>query len=243
MLFPRIRQVFIPAMAFPVILTLAFSGAFGGLASMGVNPYVAKQVDWVMPLAAMQASLFIGVQMGLSLARDIESGFYDRILLTPTRKPALAINPMLSAVTRSLLTVTLTVVTGTILGARLTDGPLGLAMLYLTSALVAMTFCLYTCGIAWRVGTVEKTAPLSFVVVFVSLFTATALVPLEAMQGTWLYTVAKYNPMTQVLAMARQGWVSTGLNWTDTWQGLATIGAIAVLFWIFAIRGLRRRLS
>jgi ABC-type polysaccharide/polyol phosphate export permease len=60
------------------------------------------------------------------------------------------------------------------------------------------------------------------------------------MEGTWLHPVAQINPMTQVLQLARQGFVTTGVRWEDTWPGLLTIAGATVLMAIWALRGLRR---
>ena len=65
-----------------------------------------------------------------------------------------------------------------------------------------------------------------------------AYAPLALLTG-WLHTVAKYNPATQILEAARQGFVG-GVTWGDTWPGLLALAGLATLFTFFALRGMRR---
>jgi hypothetical protein len=58
--------------------------------------------------------------------------------------------------------------------------------------------------------------------------------------SSWLQPAARFNPVTNVLRLARQGFVDTGIRWQDTWGGLVALASVgAALSW-FAIRGLRK---
>ncbi len=52
-------------------------------------------------------------------------------------------------------------------------------------------------------------------------------------------TVAKYNPVTQVVEAARQGFVG-GVTWAGTWPGLVVIVGLTALLGAWALRGMRR---
>jgi ABC-type polysaccharide/polyol phosphate export permease len=58
------------------------------------------------------------------------------------------------------------------------------------------------------------------------------------MQG-WLYDVARLNPFTQILQLARAGFVNE-MAWEHIWGGLVAIVAISTLTTIFAWTGLRK---
>ena len=56
---------------------------------------------------------------------------------------------------------------------------------------------------------------------FCCVLITTAYAPLHLLTG-WLQTVAKINPVTQVVEAARQGFVGS-VTWADTWPGLLAL--------------------
>ncbi|TFG73692.1 MAG: ABC transporter permease [Solirubrobacterales bacterium] len=84
----------------------------------------------------------------------------------------------------------------------------------------------------------QSAAPLMQAGMLVLILTTTAYAPQELLTG-WLAEVAKINPATQIVEMARQGFVGT-VTWSGTWPGiLALIGLIVVLA-AWALRGMQR---
>jgi ABC-type polysaccharide/polyol phosphate export permease len=51
--------------------------------------------------------------------------------------------------------------------------------------------------------------------------------------------IAEYNPVTQVVEAARQGFVGE-VTWAETWPGLVALLGLAILFTFAALRGMRR---
>jgi ABC-2 type transport system permease protein len=73
---------------------------------------------------------------------------------------------------------------------------------------------------------------------FTLILTTTAYAPQDLLTG-WLQTVARYNPATQILEAARQGFVGP-VSWTDTWQGLLALAGLVAVLAVIALRGMRR---
>ena len=73
---------------------------------------------------------------------------------------------------------------------------------------------------------------------FFAIFLTKAQTPLNVMTG-WLHSVARINPFTNILRMARQGWLGD-VTWNDTWGGLVAIVGLSTLTLIFAYRGLAK---
>ncbi|MDZ7732054.1 MAG: hypothetical protein U5R31_02165 [Acidimicrobiia bacterium] len=71
-----------------------------------------------------------------------------------------------------------------------------------------------------------------------ALFLSTGQVPLDIMEG-WLHAAATYNPFTQILEMARQGFVGE-VTWGGTWPGLASLVAFWAVLGAFATRGFQK---
>ena len=84
----------------------------------------------------------------------------------------------------------------------------------------------------------QSAAPLMQVGMLLLVLTTTAYAPLDLLTG-WLQDVAEYNPVTQVVEAARQGFVGE-VTWADTWPGLLALAGLAALFTFFALRGMRR---
>jgi len=236
-LIPRVPSTFVPSLIFPVFSVIAFSGAFSALVAVPGFPPGIKMIDWILPMTIVQGAAFAGLTTGLGVARDLEGGFFDRLLLAPVRPIALIAGPMLAAILRAFVPFALVLPVGLLFGARLRGGVVGGSlMLLIASEGAAVIAGGWAVGLALRIKSM-KAAALMQVGIFISIFLSTAQVPLAVMTG-WLHTVARFNPTTNILALSRQGFVGH-LTWAQTWPGLIAIGAGIALLGSFAIRGLR----
>lgn len=234
-LIPRVPATFIPSLIFPIFTVVVFSGAFSAVANLPGFP-TETMVDWMLPMAIIQGAAFTGVTVGLGVARDLESGFFDRLQLAPVKPLALVTGPMLAAVLRTLLPFVLVLTAGLIAGVNLRSGLAGVLMLFIAAEGVAVVAAGWALGLALRFKTM-KIGALMQVGVFVTVFLSTANVPIEYLTG-WLHAVARVNPMTNVLALSRQGFVGE-ITWATTWPGLLALAGGVVLLGTFAVRGLR----
>ncbi|MEO8163570.1 MAG: ABC transporter permease, partial [Ilumatobacteraceae bacterium] len=187
-------------------------------------------------------SAFAGVGLGFSAIRDIETGFYDRLRMSPTSRWSLIIGPLIAAWSRAILICVFVISLGFVLGVRFTAGVTGVATLVAASLGIA-TICLgWGLGLAFRFRDMRGAA-LMQLSMFVALYLTPAQVPLPLTTG-WLHAVARINPVTNILRLARQGLVSKSsvdsLSWANTWGGLVAILGMSILALIFAKRGLAK---
>jgi len=229
----RLPSAFIPSVVFPIFLILAFSGSFNGLSRVAFN----NAMSWYAPLAVIQGAAFVGVGAGFSATREIETGFFDRLLLAPTPTAALLLGPALASVIRSTLPFAMVVLVALIGGAALPSGPVGLFTLFVAAAGTCLVHAFWTLGLAFRFKS-QRAAPIMQIGVFITNFLATAQVPLQLMTG-WLHTVARLNPMTNVFRLGRAGWIGQA-SWSNCWGGLVALAVFIVLSALFAHRGLKR---
>lgn len=230
----RLPSAFLPALLMPVIQAVAFSGTFYAITQIPGFP-TDRSINWFLPLAVLMGSSFSGVGIGFATVRDLESGFYDRLRMAPVPRRTLLVGPLLSAWARTTLVVTIVTVVGVALGARLTDGPLGLLTLYIAGLGMATIGTGWGLGLAFRFRDMRASAIMQLTL-FLALFLTTAQAPLEVMEG-WLYDVARLNPLTSVLQLARTGFLGD-ITWGDTWPGLLALAVLGVLAMLFARRGL-----
>lgn len=235
LLLRRVPAAVIPAIFFPVIIVVAFSGAYDGLTMLPGFP-VANMIDWMLPMAVVQGAAFAGVNVGIVMIRDFEDGFFDRLLIAPVSRVALIAGPMIGALGRSLIPAVCVLTVGVVAGARIPGGVAGVLMLTTAALGAAALASAWAIGLALRVKHM-KVAPLMQVGLFIGVFLSTAQVPLEVMTG-WLKGVARFNPTTYILGLARQGFIGS-VTWGDTWPGLLAIAGGCLLLGAFAVRGLR----
>jgi ABC-type multidrug transport system permease subunit len=234
----RVRGALLPATIAPVVFLLGMTGQFGRLTGLDGFP-TDSYLSWIVPLSVLQGAGFAGAATGANLARDIEQGLFDRLLMAPVARPLLIVGPILGAVTRSLVPATVVLLVGLALGAQLTGGAAGVLALYAAGAGFCAVAGLWGIFMAVTFRT-QQAGPLMQQGVFLAVFLSTAYTPQGLLRG-WLASVAEYNPVTRVLEMARQATV-TGIepSLAHTWPGLLALAGLFAALGALALSGLRR---
>jgi ABC-type multidrug transport system permease subunit len=231
----RVPGAAIPGVLAPTIFFLGFTSVFGSLTLLPGFTTDSYQ-SFLIPVSLLQGAAFTGAATGVNLARDIEQGWFDRLLASPAPRPVLLAGLVLSAGLRALLPAACLLVVALAVGAHW-PGLLGLLIaltLVMGMAVVAAT---WGTSLALRFKT-QSAAPIMQVGMFLAVLLTTAYAPLELLTG-WLHTVAQINPVTQVVEAVRQGFVGS-VSWGDTWPGYLTLFALAAVLSAFALRGMRR---
>jgi ABC-type multidrug transport system permease subunit len=234
----RVRGALLPATVAPVVFMLGITGQFGRLTGLEGFP-TDSYLSWIVPLSCLQGAGFAGAATGSNLARDIEQGWFDRLLVAPVPRPLLVIGPILGAVTRSLVPATVVLIVGLAVGAELTGGIAGLLALYVAAAGFCATAALWGIFMAVTFRT-QQAGPLMQQGVFLAVFLSTAYTPAVLLRG-WLGAAADLNPVTHVLELARQATVE-GIepSLAHTLPGLAALAGMAAVLGALAMAGLRR---
>lgn len=239
----RMPSAFIPTLVMPVFFVVTFAGAFGFAGRAFGN---GNALSWYAPMAIIQGASFSGMTIGLSTARDFETGFFDRFLLAPVSRLTLLGGALGAAVIRTLATTTVVLLAAAIGGVAVPGGLAGVLVLYLSAIGIGVIGALWGLGLVYRAQS-TRVGPLIQVGIFLAIFLSTAQVPIAAMSG-WLPDVARLNPMTNVLRLARAGFVPDrldppsgfGVGWSEMWPGLVSLAGATALLGIFALRGMRR---
>ena len=234
----RVRGALLPATIAPLVFMLGISGQFGRLTGLEGFP-TDSYLSWIVPLSCLQGAGFAGAATGANLARDIEQGWFDRLLVAPVPRPLLIVGPILGAVTRSLVPATVVLVVGLLLGVSLTGGVVGLIALYVACAGFCATAGLWGVFMAVTFRT-QQAGPLMQQGVFLAVFLSTAYTPEVLLRG-WLAGAAELNPVTHILELARQATV-VGIepSVANTVPGLLALLGMAAVLGALALFGLRR---
>lgn len=231
----RVPGASIPGVLAPTIFMIGISGVFGEAARLpGFDATDFR--TFIVPVGMLQGAGFTGAATGVNLARDIERGWFDRLLTGPAPRTVLLAGIVGSACLRSLLPATFLVTVAYALGTEVEYvGGLLLAIPLIMGFAAAMA-C-WGCIIALRFGT-QQAAPLMQMVAFASILLTTAYAP-EPLLSDWLRTIAELNPITYVLEGVRQAYVyPVGLE--RTWQAYLALALVLGLFGTGAVKLMQR---
>ena len=229
----REPEFFIPAFIVPVFFFAVNVGALQDFAQgSGV---VVDFKAFQLPVAIILA--VTGISRASALVTDIQSGYFDRLLLTPIRRPMLLLGLMAADIVSIIMLTIPVLALGLVLGVRFETGILGMVVFIAYGAFWGLAFAGFPYAIALKTGN-PAAVNSSFILFFPFAFLTTSFLPKEALTG-WLSTVAAYNPVTYVLAGLRS-LISEGWDWGVLLQGMAfTLGLMVVSFGLasLAMRG------
>ncbi len=225
----------IPGIVAPSIFMVGLTAVFGDLQRL--PGFTAHQfISFLVPITLLQAGAFTGAATGVNLARDIELGWFDRMLVSRAPRPVLLAGLLAAASLRALIPMTIALCVAFALGATF-PGVGGLAIAVGLACLFAGVAAAWAVTLALHFKT-QSAAPLMQASGFVAVLFTTAYAPEDLLSG-WLKPVAHWNPVTQVVEAARQGFVG-GVTWGDTWPGLLVIACLGAFLVAMALRGLLR---
>jgi ABC-2 type transport system permease protein len=217
----EITNIFIPMFFFAVTV-----GAIGNVAgrAFGVENYTAFQ----MPVAILQAVAGAAGASGLGMVTDIERGYFDKLLLTPTPRVSLVLGRLAADGVRVMILTALILIAGLIAGSGMESGVLGFVVILLMGGAFGLAYAGIGVAIALKTGSAQA-AQTGFLIFFPLLFLSPAFAPKEVFAG-WLEFLATINPVTYIL----EGMRSLVLDGWDA-QSLAAAFASIMGFGIFTI--------
>jgi ABC-type multidrug transport system permease subunit len=231
----RVPGAAVPGVLAPTIFFLGLNGVFGNLTQL-TGFTTDSYASFLVPVSILQGAGFTGAATGVNLARDIEQGWIDRLLVSPAPRWVLLSGLVISASLRAFIPATFVLAVAFLVGAHW-PGVDGLLIAYAMAAVTAATAACYSSGLALHYKS-QSAAPLMQAGMLALILATTAYAPLELMQG-WLRDVAEVNPMTLVVDAVRQGFVG-GISWEETWPGILALGGMLALFGSLSLRAMRR---
>jgi ABC-2 type transport system permease protein len=231
----RVPGAAIPGVLAPTIFFLGLTAVFGSLTLLPGFDTQSYQ-SFLIPVSLMQGAGFTGAATGVNLARDIENGLFDRFLSSPAPRWVLLAGMVSSASLRALVPGTFLFVVAMIVGAHF-PGALGLFVAIFAVMGMGVVAACWGVALALKFKT-QSAAPLMQAGMLVLILTTTAYAPQELLTG-WLAEVAKINPATQIVEMARQGFIGT-VTWSGTWPGIVALIGLIVVLAAWALRGMQR---
>jgi ABC-2 type transport system permease protein len=230
----------IPPLIFPVALLLMNSG---GLRASTQLPGFPTDSFFAFALAVpfIQGALFATMNAGTDLARDIQTGFFSRLSLTPVRGSALLAGQITGIVVLGVVQALFYISVGLLLGVRFESGLVGVVVLLVYAALVAAGFGALGSFLALRTGSGESIQGL-FPVLFVFLFISSMNTPRDLIAVPWFRFLASVNPVSYLIECVRS-LIITGWDARALALGFSIATALAIVSGIAATWALSQRME
>ena len=178
---------------------------------------------------------------GTDLARDIQTGFLNRLALTPMRGAALIIGHLAGVVTMGFHQACFYLIVGLVAGVTIASGPLGVVVILILATLIAFAFGALGAFFALQTGSGEAVQGL-FPLLFVGLFLSSMNLPRELIETDWFRIVATLNPISYLIEAIRS-LIIYGWNPQALVLGFGCALLIAALSITASVWAMRRRLT
>jgi len=229
----------VPSLIFPMFLLAVNSGGLKSVTDLPGFP-TDSYLTFALAITFMQGALFSVINSGTDLARDIETGFLNRMALTPLRGTALLSGLLAGSLMLGLLQALAYLIVGLAFGAELTAGIGGFFVIIALSLTITVAFGSIGLFTALRTGSGEAVQGL-FPVFFVFLFLSSSSLPLDLLTTDWFHAVATINPVSYLLEAFRSLLIE-GWNAGELALGFGIAAAIFAIGMTAAARSLKTRL-
>jgi ABC-2 type transport system permease protein len=219
----------VPALVFPLLLLAVNSGGLKDATHLPGFP-TDSYLTFALAVPFMQGALFSVMNAGTDLARDIETGFLNRLALTPLHGVALLSGLLAGAVVLGVVQAVVYLSVGLIAGAEFAAGAGGVLVIIALSVSITVAFGSIGLFAALRGGSGEAVQSL-FPVFFVFLFLSSMALPLELIQTDWFKTIATINPISYLLQALRSLLIE-GWEWGELALGFGiALALLAIGMW------------
>ena len=227
-------------LVFPMLLLAVNSGGLRSATDLPGFP-TTSFVAFALAVPFIQGALFATMNTGTDLARDIQTGFLNRLSLTPMRGVALLAGQLGGVVVLTIAQAFVYLAVGFIVGVRLESGLAGVLVIVLFAIVVGLGFGSLGAFAALRTGSGEAVQSL-FPVFFVFLFISSMNIPRNLIEAAWFRDLATANPVSYLLECVRS-LIITGWDGEALALGFGIAASIALVAMAAASWALRVRMA
>jgi len=230
----------IPPLTFPLMLMAVNSNGLRAATHLPGFP-TKSFLAFFIPFSFLQGALFASGIAGTDLARDVDTGFLNRLALTPVRGAALLIGQIGGAVGLGSFQALVYLAIALLAGVHIAAGAAGALLILLLAVLVATGFATLGLFIALKTGSgdgVQSTFPLLFFLLLISSMN----LPRNLIEVGWFRALATLNPVSYMIEAIRSlvlvGWDAQALA-----LGFGFTLALITVSLLLAARQLRIRMA
>jgi ABC-2 type transport system permease protein len=236
----RQPALIIPSIVFPLFFAALGTSSFSRAIDLPGFPPVRSFLDFALAGTIVQGILFGSITGATALATDIENGFFDRLLATPTSRASILLGRLAGGMVYGACQTVFFILVLLPFGLSIASGPLGVAVMVIGGILTALAVGALMSAMAIRTGSSEAVQG-SFPLLFVMLFFSSAFFPRETMSGVY-GRMADLNPVSYLIEGFRDLTIDA-LTLSAVVRTVGISGALAVITVALALRSLDKRVA
>lgn len=230
----------IPSILFPLIFLSMSAGALNKAIEIPGFPPVDSFIQFGITATIVQGILFGAVGAGTDMARDIEGGFFERLVASPVSRLSIVVGRIGGAAFLGLLQATIFLTVVMLIGVEIRGGITSMILIVAAASVLAAGIGSITVSMGLRTGSAEAVQG-SFPLIFVFLFFSSAFFPRELMSG-WFENVARLNPLSHVIEGLRYQ-IIDGFSFSEWLTSITIALAIFVAGILLSLAALTGRLK
>lgn len=228
------------ALVFPLILLAVNAGGLRSVTELPGFP-TDSYLDFFIAFTFVQGALISTINSGTDLGKDIQTGFLNRLSLTPLRRVGLLAGHLSGAVFMGVVQALVYLCAGLAAGVSIESGFPGALVVMLLAGLITLGFAALGSYLALRTGSGEAVQGV-FPLFFILLFLSSMALPRDLIQTDWFREVATYNPVSYLIEAIRS-LIITGWDAQALALGFGVAGVLATAALTLASRALGTRLA
>lgn len=225
-------------LVFPLLLLAVNAGGLRAATALPGFP-TDSFVAFALAIPFIQGALFATMNAGTDLARDVQTGFLNRLSLTPMRGIVVLLGQLGGVVALGVVQAIVYLSVGLAVGVRLASGAGGALVLLAFAVLISLGFGALGAFAALRTGSGEAVQSL-FPVFFVFLFISSMNLPRDLIEIDWFRIAATANPVSYLIEAVRsliiEGWDGQALALGFGIAAAITVAALALASWALRVR-------
>ena len=210
----------------PIIFLVLFTQLLSKFSSLIVLPG-GSYLEFATAGILLQNAFGSALQSGNSIVADIDSGYLQKMLVTPVKRPAILLGRLTSDAFRVVVQSSIILGLAYALGAFVNTGVIGILLIFFTIAFFGLAWSGISLAIGMRTRSSETVFAIGGFLTFPLLFLSTALFPLSFMPR-WVQDISMFNPISYAVNAIRV-LMTTGYDWSTILQAFGVIALVAVV--------------
>ncbi len=210
----------------PILFLVLFTQLFERITNIPGFP-AESYLLFATPGILLQNAFGSALQSGNSIVSDIDSGYLQKMLVTPVSRYAILLGRLTSDAFRVLIQSSIIMTLAFLLGATPVTGIVGFLLMLLTIAFFGLAWSGISLAIGLKTRSSETVFAFGSFLTFPLLFMSTSLFPLDLMPE-WIQTVSMFNPISYTVDAVRVLMID-GFVWNTILSAYLVIGLIALI--------------